>query len=163
MRTKWDRDLEQQLLRRFEAAVTTQGVRPVHDTRVVVVALEDWDAHQIRARLSEAGGRTRRAQILGLVAATLALATDCNPGSSYTTSMAFCLALAVREMHLTPAEALWSATAGGAAALRRTDIGHLGVGAQADFNVLAAPSYVHLAYHPGVQIIQNTVIKGTPL
>ena len=95
--------------------------------------------------------------------ATVAIATDCNPGSSYTTSMAFCLALAVREMHLTPAEALWSATAGGAAALRRTDIGHLGVGAQADFNVLAAPSYVHLAYRPGVQIIQNTVIKGTPL
>ena len=76
--------------------------------------------------------------------ATVALATDCNPGSSYTSSMPFCLALAVREMRMTPAEALWSATAGGAQALRRTDIGHLGVGARADLahprrTVLPAP------------------------
>jgi len=85
--------------------------------------------------------------------ATVALATDCNPGSSYTTSMPFCLALAVREMRMTPAEALWSATAGGAKALRRQDIGHLGVGARADLVVLRAPSYVHLAYRPGVDLI----------
>lgn len=92
--------------------------------------------------------------------ATVALATDCNPGSSYTTSMPFCIALAVREMHMSPAEALWSATMGGAKALRRTDIGHLGVGARADFAVLNAPSYIHLAYRPGVNLIHDTFIAG---
>jgi imidazolonepropionase len=85
---------------------------------------------------------------------TVALATDCNPGSCFTSSMAFCLALAVREMAMTPAEALWSATAGGAAALRRTDIGHLGVGARADLAVVDAPSYRHLAYRPGVPLVR---------
>ncbi len=83
---------------------------------------------------------------------TVALATDCNPGSSYTSSMAFCIALAVREMRMTPAEALWAATAGGAAALRRTDTGRLTPGARADLTVLDAPSYRHLAYRPGVPI-----------
>jgi imidazolonepropionase len=91
---------------------------------------------------------------------TVAIATDCNPGSSYTTSMSFCIAVAVREMHLTPAEALWSATSGGAKALRRTDIGHLGLGAKADFAVLNAPSFIHLAYRPGVNLISSTVIEG---
>lgn len=84
---------------------------------------------------------------------TVALATDCNPGSSYTTSMAFCIAVAVREMGFTPAEALWSATAGGAAALRRTDVGALTVGRRADLVVLDAPSHIHLAYRPGVPLI----------
>jgi len=91
---------------------------------------------------------------------TVALATDCNPGSSYTTSMAFCIALAVREMHMSPAEALWSATMGGAKALRRNDIGHLSVGARADFAVIHAPSYIHLAYRPGVNLISDTYIAG---
>lgn len=94
--------------------------------------------------------------------ATVAIATDCNPGSSYTTSMAFCLAVAVRDMFMTPAEALWAATAGGAKALRRDDVGHLGVGAKADFNVLSSPSYLHLAYRPGVNLIQSTFIEGNP-
>ena len=83
---------------------------------------------------------------------TVALATDCNPGTSFTSSMPFCIALAVREMGMTPAEAVWAATAGGAAALRRTDVGHLGVGAQADLAVVDAPSYRHLAYRPGVPL-----------
>ena len=91
---------------------------------------------------------------------TVALATDCNPGSSYTTSMAFCLAVAVRDMGFTPAEALWSATAGGARALRRTDVGVLAVGARADFVRLDAPSYVHLAYRPGAPIIGDVVRAG---
>jgi imidazolonepropionase len=86
--------------------------------------------------------------------ATVALAADCNPGSSYTTSLPFCIAVAVRDMRMTPAEALWSATAGGAAALRRTDVGHLAVGAAADLIVLDAPSYVHLAYRPGVPLVE---------
>jgi imidazolonepropionase len=86
----------------------------------------------------------------------VALATDCNPGSSYTTSMPFCIAVAVRDMHMTPAEALWAATAGGARALRRDDIGVLAVGKRADFAVIAAPSYVHLAYRPGVALVTAT-------
>ncbi|WP_135458207.1 imidazolonepropionase [Mycobacterium sp. DL99] len=92
--------------------------------------------------------------------ATVALATDCNPGSSYTTSMPLCIALAVRDMHLTPAEALWAATAGGAAALRRNDIGALYPGHRADFVRLHAPTYLHLAYRPGVNLIAHTVVAG---
>jgi len=84
--------------------------------------------------------------------ATVALATDCNPGSCFTSSMPFCIALAVREMGLAPAEAVWAATAGGAAALRRTDVGRLAVGTRADLAVLDAPSYRHLAYRPGVPL-----------
>jgi imidazolonepropionase len=83
---------------------------------------------------------------------TVALATDCNPGTCYSSSMPFMVALAVREMAMTPAEAVWSATAGGAQALRRTDVGRLVVGARADLTVLDAPSYLHLAYRPGVPI-----------
>ena len=86
---------------------------------------------------------------------TVALATDCNPGSCFTSSMAFCIALAVREMRMTPAEALWAATAGGAAALRRPDVGHLGIGARADLAVVDAPSYRHLAYRPGVPLVRT--------
>ncbi|MGN9912197.1 imidazolonepropionase [Phytohabitans sp. LJ34] len=92
--------------------------------------------------------------------ATVALATDCNPGSSYTTSMPFCIALAVREMGMTPAEAVWAATAGGARALRRTDIGVLRPGARADLVVLDAPSHLHLAYRPGVPLVRHTVHNG---
>ncbi|MGH9074516.1 MAG: amidohydrolase family protein, partial [Acidimicrobiales bacterium] len=90
---------------------------------------------------------------------TVALATDCNPGTSYTTSMALVIALAVRELGLTPDEALWAATAGGAAALSREDIGRLGPGDRADLAVLAAPSHVHLAYRPGVPLV-TTVVRG---
>ncbi|WP_354640874.1 imidazolonepropionase [Kitasatospora camelliae] len=84
--------------------------------------------------------------------ATVALSTDCNPGSSFTTSMAFCLAVAVREMGMTPDEAVWAATAGGARALRRTDVGTVTPGARADLLQLDAPSHVHLAYRPGVPL-----------
>ncbi|BCJ33236.1 imidazolonepropionase [Actinocatenispora thailandica] len=91
---------------------------------------------------------------------TVAVATDCNPGSSFTSSMPFCIALAVREMHLTPAEALWCATAGGAAALRRDDVGTITTGAAADLVVLDAPSHVHLAYRPGVPLVHTVVASG---
>ena len=94
--------------------------------------------------------------------ATVALATDCNPGSSYTSSMPLCIALGVREMGLTPGEALWAATAGGARALRRADIGHLGVGASADIAILDAPSNVHLAYRPGVPLVRHVLLNGEP-
>jgi imidazolonepropionase len=93
---------------------------------------------------------------------TVALATDCNPGSSYTSSMPFCLALAVREMGMTPAEALWAATAGGARALRRDDIGRLTVGARADLVVLDAPTFLHLAYRPGVPLVRTVLHNGVP-
>lgn len=84
---------------------------------------------------------------------TVAIASDCNPGSSFTSSMPFCIAVAVRDMGMTPDEALWAATAGGAAALRRTDIGRVEVGAPADLVELLAPSHVHLAYRPGVPLV----------
>jgi imidazolonepropionase len=90
--------------------------------------------------------------------ATVALATDCNPGTSYTSSMPFVIALAVREMGLTPAEALTAATAGGARALRRDDIGRIAVGARADLTVLDAPSHLHLAYRPGVPIARGLTL-----
>jgi imidazolonepropionase len=83
----------------------------------------------------------------------VALSTDCNPGSSYTSSMAFCVALAVRDMGMTPDEAVWAATAGGAAALRRADVGRIAPGARADLLLLDAPSHVHLAYRPGVPLV----------
>ena len=91
---------------------------------------------------------------------TVALATDCNPGSSFTTSMPFCIALAVREMGMTPAEALTAATAHGARALRRADIGSLEVGKRADLVLLAAPDPIHLAYRPGVDVISSVWCAG---
>ncbi|WP_432076420.1 imidazolonepropionase [Streptomyces wuyuanensis] len=91
---------------------------------------------------------------------TVALSTDCNPGSSFTSSVPFCIALAVRDMGMTPDEAVWSATAGGAAALRRTDIGRLSPGARADLAVLDAPSHVHLAYRPGVPLVREVWRRG---
>jgi imidazolonepropionase len=90
---------------------------------------------------------------------TLAIATDCNPGSSFTTSMPFCIAVAVREMGLTPEQALWAATRGGAKALR-SEGGSLDVGSSADFVVLDAPSHLFLSYRPGVQLVSQTYIAG---
>jgi len=91
---------------------------------------------------------------------TVALASDCNPGSSYTTNLPFCIAVAVREMGLTPDEAVWAATAGGARALRRSDVGHLAVGGRADAVVLDAPRHLHLAYRPGVPLVHSVVRGG---
>ena len=90
----------------------------------------------------------------------VALATDCNPGSSYTTSMPFCIALAIREMGFSPEQALWSATMGGAKALRRTDVGSLAVGQSADLVILNAPSYLHLGYRPGVDLVSEVFKSG---
>lgn len=91
---------------------------------------------------------------------TVALSTDCNPGSSFTSSVPFCVALAVRDMGMTPDEALWAATAGGAAALRREDVGRLAPGARADLVLLDAPSHVHLAYRPGVPLVAGVWRAG---
>lgn len=93
--------------------------------------------------------------------ATVAIATNCNPGSSYTTSMSFCIALAVRDMRMTPEEAILAATTGGARALRRDDVGALSPGMRADLCVLDAPSYSHLVYRPGVPLIHAVFEQGT--
>ncbi len=91
---------------------------------------------------------------------TVALASDCNPGSSYTSSVPFCIALAVRDMGMTPAEALWAATAGGARALRRDDVGVIAPGKRADLVLLDAPSAIHLAYRPGVPLVAGVWQDG---
>jgi imidazolonepropionase len=92
--------------------------------------------------------------------ATVALATNCNPGSSNTTSMGFCIALAVRDMNMTIEEAIRSATIGGAAALQRPDIGRLSIGSSGDLVVLNAPSYTHFAYRPGVPLVAQAIVSG---
>ncbi|MFW5473504.1 imidazolonepropionase [Knoellia sp. CPCC 206450] len=92
--------------------------------------------------------------------ASVALATDCNPGTCYSSSMPFVIALAVREMGMTPSEAVWAATRGSAASLRRDDIGRIAVGGPADLTVLEAPSHIHLAYRAGVPIAQ--ALSTTP-
>lgn len=91
---------------------------------------------------------------------TVAIASDCNPGSGFSNSIPFCLAIAVRDMHFTVEQALWAATAGGARALKRTDVGTLTPGARADFAVLDAPSYRYLAYRPGVGQIGSVYREG---
>ncbi|SIO85948.1 imidazolonepropionase [Nocardiopsis sp. JB363] len=99
--------------------------------------------------------------------ALVALASDCNPGSCFTSSLAFCVAVAVRDMGMTPDEAVWAATKGGAMALRRTDVGHLAPGARADLTLLEAPNHLYLAYRPGVPQVaavwkDGALISGRP-
>ncbi|NUT91358.1 MAG: imidazolonepropionase [Saccharothrix sp.] len=92
--------------------------------------------------------------------ATVALASNCNPGSSYTTSMAYCVTTAVLQMRMSVEEAVYAATRAGALALDRADIGHLAVGARADVHVLDAPSATHLAYRPGVPLTHAVWRRG---
>jgi imidazolonepropionase len=92
--------------------------------------------------------------------ATVALASDCNPGSSFTSSMSFCIALAVRDMRMTTSEAVWAATAGGARALRRDDVGYLAPGGRADLVMIDAPSHAYLAYRPGVPLVHAVWRSG---
>ncbi|MCK2037927.1 imidazolonepropionase [Microbacterium sp. SSW1-49] len=91
---------------------------------------------------------------------TVALACDTNPGSSFTSSMPFCIAIAVRDMGMTPAEAVWAATAGGARALRRDDVGVIAPGSRADLVLLDAPTRIHLAYRPGVPLVRTVWKDG---
>ena len=91
---------------------------------------------------------------------TVALACDTNPGSSFTSSMPFCIAVAVRDMGMTPTEAVRAATAGGAKALRRDDIGSIAVGMRADVVLLDAPTSIHLAYRPGVPLVAGVWKDG---
>jgi imidazolonepropionase len=91
---------------------------------------------------------------------SVALATDCNPGTSYVTNMGLIIALAVREMGLTVDEALYATTMGGAKALRRPDIGHLRLGAKADLAILSVPKAAHFAYQPGASLVRAVHIGG---
>lgn len=122
------------------------------DTVATFLAATDFSTRQPypdARRLLDAGG-------------TAALASNCNPGSSYTTSMPFCIALAVRDMGMTIDEAIWAATAGGAAALRRVDIGILATGARADLTILDTTNPIDFVYRPGVPLIASTIIGGVP-
>ena len=92
--------------------------------------------------------------------ASVAIASDCNPGSSYTTSMPFCIAAAVSLMGFNVEEAVLAATLGGAKALRRTDIGKIAPGFMADMALLKTDSYIHLAYRPGVNLVSHTYKSG---
>jgi imidazolonepropionase len=91
---------------------------------------------------------------------SVAIATNTNPGSSNTTSMSFCIALAVRDLRMTPEEAVAAATLGGARALRRDDIGRLAPGARADAVILDAAGYADLVYRPGVPLVAETLVAG---
>ncbi len=110
---------------------------------------------------AEFSTRATYPDVRGLIAAggKAAIATDCNPGSSFTTSMPFCIALAVREMYFSVDQALWAATRGGALALRN-ELGSLKVGSRADFVLLDTDSYVDLAYRPGVALVNSTFVAG---
>lgn len=93
---------------------------------------------------------------------TVALASDCNPGTCFSSSMSLAISMGVRDLGMTADEAVWAATAGGAAALRRTDVGTLALGARADVAVLDAPTHIHLAYRPGVPLSRTLLLGGEP-
>lgn len=92
---------------------------------------------------------------------SVAIASDCNPGTCYSNSIPFMIALTVREMGLTTAEAIVAATRGGARALWRDDIGHITPGALAHLTVLDAPTHDHLAYRPGVPLASSLFTPGS--
>jgi imidazolonepropionase len=127
-----------------------------------VLALRDAAVTAVLVPAAEFSTRSPYAPARRLLDAgvTVALASDCNPGTSYTTSMPFVIALACRELGMTPAEAVRAATLGGATALRDPTCGHLRVGARADLVVLGAPSEDYLAYRPGVDLVQHVVKDG---
>jgi imidazolonepropionase len=134
-----------------------------HLTDADVAALRDASVVAVLVPAAEFSTRSPYAPARRLLDAgvAVALATDCNPGTSYTTSMPFVIALACRELRMTPAEAVRAATLGGARALRDEAVGHLRVGARGDLVVLDAPSEDYLAYRPGVGLVRHVVKDGT--
>ena len=127
-----------------------------------VAALRDAGVTAVLVPAAEFSTRSPYAPARRLLDAgvSVALASDCNPGTSYTTSMPFVIALACRELGMTPLEAVRAATLGGAAALRQPDVGHLRVGAQGNLVVLDAPSPTHLSYRPGVDLVERVLLGG---
>jgi imidazolonepropionase len=136
-----------------------------HTTDADVAALADSSTIATLLPVAEFSTRAQYPDARRLLDAgvTVALAADCNPGSAYSTNIPFCIAVAVREMGMTVDEAVWSATAGGALALQRDDIGRLRHGARADAALLEAPSYLHLAYRPGVPLVSAVWREGKRL
>ena len=127
-----------------------------------LTALRDADVTAVLVPAAEFSTRSVYAPARRLLDAgvTVALATDCNPGTSFTTSMPFVIALACRELGMSPTEAVRAATLGGASALRQDEVGHLRPGARADLIVLDAPAESWLAYRPGVDLLRHVVRDG---
>ena len=109
------------------------------------------------------GGPWDSARVLREAGVTLALGTDCNPGTSWCESVPYALQLAGPLLGLGVDEALRAATAGGAAALRRTDVGRLRTGAHGDLAVLAAEHEADLMAHLGAPAVSTTVVGGVPI
>ncbi|NMD47637.1 MAG: imidazolonepropionase [Propionibacterium sp.] len=141
-------------------AASVDHVCHTDDADIAALAASDTVATLLPAADFSTRNRYPDARRLWDAGVTVALGADCNPGTSYTTSMPFVIALAVRELRLTPDEAVWAATAGGARALGRDDIGVLRVGASADLVFLDAPSHLHLAYRPGVPLVHTVMQAG---
>jgi imidazolonepropionase len=133
-----------------------------HVTDADVLALRDAEVAATLVPVAEFSTQSPYAPARRLLDAgvVVALATDCNPGTSFTTSMPFVIALACRELGMTPLEALLAATLGGATALGQTDVGPLQIGARADLVILDAPSPTWLAYRPGVDLVHTVVKNG---
>jgi imidazolonepropionase len=112
------------------------------------------------ATLSARGSHWDSAQVLRDAGVRLALGTDCNPGTSWCESMPYAIQLGCLLLGLTVAEALDAATRGGAAALRRDDVGHLGVGARGDLAVLASEHEADLVAHLAAPAVRTTVVGG---
>jgi len=134
-------------------AASADHVTHVSDDDIDALASSDTVATLLPGAEFSTRARYPDARRLIDAGVTVALAADCNPGSSYTTNIPFCIAIAVREMGMTPDEAVRAATKGGALALRRSDVGELAPGARADAILLDAPSHIHLAYRPGVPLV----------
>ena len=132
--------------------LSSEDVAALADSRTVATLLP---ITEFSTRTAYADGR----RLLD-AGALVALASNCNPGSGYSSSMHLAIALAVRECGLTPSEALFAATAGGAAALARDDVGALRVGMRGDVVLLDAPDPVHLAYRPGMDLVAGVWCAG---
>lgn len=141
-------------------AASVDHVCHTDDADIAALAASDTVATLLPAADFSTRNRYPDARRLWDAGVTIALGADCNPGTSYTTSMPFVIALAVRELRLTPDEAVWAATAGGARAMGRDEIGVLRVGASADLVFLDAPSHLHLAYRPGVPLVHTVMQAG---
>lgn len=150
-----------QLAAELDAAAVAHAVF-ASDADIAALAASQTVVTLLPAALAPTEPRPDARRLLD-AGATVALATGCSPVDGLTTSMPFVLALAVRTLQLTPDEALWAATRGGARALRRGDVGHLAVGARADVVLLDAPSHLHLASRPGVPLIHRVIQRGRPV